>query len=225
MAIAQNNDIVWGDLIARAKNNLQSSIENLTGARIPDEFSNVTFEVSSRDALIQVHHGPAHYPIKTYMTSSRVWSTVTWSTVETDFNNFLVAKNLNLRNDQLISTRLILNFYENLSLFYANRLVIVYSPIGSQPKKLYYYNDGSSYNSWAGTVTNIESPVQDLPVTAEEVNVLLNSINTNLSNKVKTYNQTYTFTTSSSSSCSSCSSSSSSSSSCWTIIHQDLSLL
>lgn len=224
MAIEQNTDINWSVLIAQAKENLQRNIENLYGATIPNEFKNVAIEVSSRDALIQVHHGPAHYPIKTYMTSDRVWNTVNWSTIEADFDAFLAAKNLTNRGTQLLSTRLILNFYENLSLFYANRLVIVYSPI-TNVKKLYYYNDGSSYNSWAGTVANIESPVQDLPITAEEANTLLNSIDINLKNKVKTYNQTYTFTTSSSSSCSSCSSSSSSSSSCWTIIHQDLKLL
>lgn len=224
MAIEQNTDINWSVLIAQAKENLQRNIENLYGATIPNEFKNVAIEVSSRDALIQVRHGPAHHPIKTYMTSDRVWNTVNWSTIEADFDAFLAAKNLTNRGTQLLSTRLILNFYENLSLFYANRLVIVYSPI-TNVKKLYYYNDGSSYNSWAGTVANIESPVQDLPITAEEANTLLNSIDINLKNKVKTYNQTYTFTTSSSSSCSSCSSSSSSSSSCWTIIHQDLKLL
>lgn len=224
MAIEQNIDINWNVLIAQAKENLKRNIENLSGATIPDEFKNVAIEVSSRDALIQVNHGPAHHPIKTYMTSDRNWGTVSWRTIEADFDAFLAAKNLTARAAQLVSTRLILNFYENLSLFYANRLIIVYSPI-TNVKKLYYYNDGSSYNSWSGTVTNIESPVQDLPITAEEVNILLNSIDINLKNKVKTYNQTYTFTTSSSSSCSSCSSSSSSSSSCWTIIHQNLKLL
>ena len=224
MAIETGYDITWSELIAKAKQNLQQNIENLTGATIPNEFKNVAVEVSSRDALIQVNHGPAHYPIKTYMTSDRNWGTVDWSTIETDFNSFLSSRNLANRQDQLISARLMLNFYENLSLFYVNRLVIVYSPI-TGAKKLYYYNDGSSYTSWSGTVTNIEAPVQDLPVTAEEAKVLLNSINANLKNKVKTYSQSYTFTTSSSSSCSSCSSSSSSSSSCWTIVHQDLSLL
>lgn len=222
--ITPGNNINWNDLIANAKENLKRNIENLSGATIPTEFQAIPVEVQRGYAVIQVTHGPAQHPVIVNMTSDRNWTTVRWETVEQDFNDFLASKNLINRGTELISTRLILNFYENLSLFYANRLVIVYSA-KNNVKRLYYYNDGSSYSSWTGTVANIESPVQDLPITAEEANRILNCIDLNLKNKVKTYNQTYTFTTTSSSSCSSCSSSSSSSSSCWTIIHQDLSLL
>ena len=136
--------------------------------------------------------------------------------------------NLNNRSDQLISTRLILNFLENVSLFYTNRLIIVYSPIGSKPKKLYYYNNGSSYNTWAGQVGTIESPVQEKPIGAEEIRKALENLDTNLKNKVKTYTQSYEYYSTCcccSSSSSSCSSSSSSCCSCLTIVHQDLSKL
>lgn len=211
MAIASNNQITWGELIATAENNLKNNIENLSGNTIPNEFNGTTLSVSS--------HGAANTTAK----SSKTWTTVSWDTVKNDFHSFLQSRDLDStdRQDQLVSTRLILNFFENLSLFYTNRLILVYSPLGNQPKKLYYYNDGSAYNTWQGTISNIEDPVIDKPAGATEINDILTSVNANLKNKTKTFNQNYTFTTTCSCSCSS----SSSSSSCWTIIHQDLSLL
>lgn len=209
MAIA-NTEITWGELISAAEANLQNIIENLSGATIPNELNGTTIIVG------QVRSA------KTTATSDRRWTTVSWETVRNDFHSFLESKDLDStqRQDQLVSTRLILNFFENLSLFYTNRLVIVYSPIGNKPKKLYYYNDGSGYDTWQGRINNIESPVIDYPAGATEINDILQSVNNNLKNKTKTYTQSYTFVTT----CSCCSSSSSSSS-CWTIIHQDLSLL
>lgn len=218
MAITTDDQITWSELISLTKAKLKNNIENLSGMSIPNEFTNNRIELS--------HVNSAH----SYATGQRNWTTVAWSTVENDFNSFLNYCNLNStdRQDQIVSTRLILNFLENVSLFYNNRLVIVYSSIGAKPKKLYYYNDGSAYSSWAGKVTNIEDPVIDKPVTAEEINTAMTSIDANLKNKAKTYSQNYTYTStcSCSSSCSSCSSSSSSSCcSCLTIVHQDLSML
>lgn len=223
-----NIQITWSDLIETTITNLIMSIQNIGSATIPDAFKNVAIQVAEDSAKIQVNHGPKYVPVKTFATSTTNWENlrVDESTIRADFNRFLNDTDLStaIRQNQLVSMRLMLNFFENLSLYYNNRLLIVYSPI-SNSKQLYYYNNNTYYSSWVGHTQNIESPVQDLPVTAQEVNDMLASIDLNLKNKVKVYNQTYTFTTTSSSSCSSCSSSSSSSSSCWTIVHQDLSLL
>lgn len=224
MAIETDSNITWSELISKAEENLRTNIENLSGNTIPDEFrSDRDIWVSSTSVRTQQRTAN----VTTYGKSNSNWTNVSWDTVKNDFHAFLHSKNLdtNDRADQLVSTRLILNFFENLSLFYTNRLILVYSPLGNKPKKLYYYNNGSSYSSWTGSISNIESPVQDIPTAATDVKTLMTSIDANLKNKVKTYEQSYTFTTACSSCCCSCSSSSSSSSSCWTIIHQDLSLL
>jgi len=226
MAIEVDSTITWSDLIAQTKTTLKSQIENLTGATIPSELRSVDVELSRT----QIHTQQSGILDGiSYAKSNRNWTTVSWSTVESDFNSFLSYCNLNTndRANQLVSTRLLLNFFENLSLFYTNRLILVYSPVGNKPKRLYYYNDGSSYASWVGAVRNIETPVIDVPVTADEINIMLASINSNLKNKIKTYSQSYSYYTTSCSCSSSCSSSSSSSSccSCLTIVHQDLSLL
>jgi hypothetical protein len=227
MAIITGETITWGELVEQTKANLKANIENLTGATIPTEFkSGSSTLVSTANVSTREFRGQ----VKAYAKPSIAWSTVDWSTVETDFNNFLDYHNLNSqdRQEQLVSTRLILNFFESVALFYTNRLLIVYTHIGNKPKKLYYYNNGSSYSSWVGNVSNIESPVQNKPITANELNVGLESLNLNLKNKVKTFEQTYDYYSTScscSSSCSSCSSSSSSCCSCLTIVHQDLSML
>lgn len=227
MPIQTNSPITWGELISTAKANLQSSIENLQGATIPIELSSSNpIEVNR----IRVSTREFNGDVITYGNNSKIWTTVSWNDVEADFNNFLNYHHINStdRANQLISTRLILNFFENLSLFYTNRLFIVYSDIGSKPKRLYYYNNGSSYSSWQGVISDIENPVQDLPATAEEISTTLSSLNQNLKNKAKFYEQSYTYYSTScscSSSCSSCSSSSSSCCSCLTIVHQDLSML
>ncbi len=227
MAILTGETITWGDLVAQTKANLKNNIENLTGATIPTEFTagSRTFVVG-----VPVVTKEFHDSVKSYAQPDTGWSTVDWSTVEADFEAFLDYHNLNStdRQNQLVSTRLILNFFESVALFYTNRLVIVYTNFGDKPKKLYYYNNGSSYSSWVGNVSNIESPVEDKPVTADELNIGLTSLDANLKNKVKTFEQTYNYYSTScccSSSCSSCSSSSSSCCSCLTIVHQDLSML
>lgn len=227
MAILTGETITWGDLVAQTKENLKSNIENLTGATIPAEFTNGNSTLVSE---IHVQTREFNDNVRAYAQPSVAWSTVDWSTVEADFDAFLNYHNLNStdRQNQLVSTRLILNFFESVALFYTNRLLVVYTHVGTKPKKLYYYNNGSSYSSWVGNVSNIENPVEDKPVTADEINIGLTSLNANLKNKVKTFEQTYSYYSTSSccsSSCSSCSSSSSSCCSCLTIVHQDLSML
>lgn len=223
MAIASNNTITWKELVQQAKNNLANSIENLSGASIPDAFNGTDLFVSKSNCTVHKNHKPE---ISSWARSNKAWEVVSKDVVLNDFEAFLNNKKLNStdRENQIVSTRLILNFFENLSLFYMNRLVVVYSPITNE-KKLYYYNNGSSYSSWAGAVANVGSEASEPPIGNNEIKTMLSNIDKNLKNKVKTYNQEYTFWTSSSSSSCSSSSSSSSSSSCWTIIHQDLSLL
>lgn len=231
MAILTGDTITWGDLVAQTKANLKLNIENLTGNTIPSEFKNSdSIQLSSKHIKTRDNE----FDAKSSATSNVTWNTVDWSTVEEDFDDFLDYHKLNStdRENQLVSTRLILNFFENVALFYTNRLLIVYSNVGNKPKKLYYYDNGAQrpnvYNTWAGKVNNIEDPVVDSPVTADELNIALTSLNNNLKNKVKTYEQTYSYETvscSCSSSSSSCSSSCSSCCSCLTIVHQDLSML
>lgn len=210
MAINMNNNITWNDLITTARNNLIASIDNLEGNTIPQSLNGSTVVFSSRKRA------------RTSYQSQKAWTTVSQSTVLADFDNFLATRNLNNRSNQIVSTRLILNFFENIAHYYTNRLVFVYSPF-TNTRVIYYYNNGTSPNSWSYIPPDIPvpTPVEDT-VTATDIQTMLTNINANLKNKVRLYEQKYNFVTTCSSSCSS---SSSSSSSCWTIIHQNLNLL
>lgn len=210
MAIV-NNGITWNELISTAKNNLLSNIENLEGNSIPSFLTMNERQVSAAG------------PYGAYARGLDQWTTVSRDEVLQDFDAFLTERGLMNRTDQLVSTRLIINFFENLAQYYSNRLVFISSPFTGENPVLYFNNKNKTpFSTWSNSPSNVE--LQYRPdvdqIKSTEVGPMIERLGANLKNKANIFSQKYSFrNTSCSCSCSS------SCCSCWTIVHQDLSLL
>lgn len=142
----------------------------------------------------------------TYATrASSVIGTVATSTIKTDFNNFLLERGINSSDETLVTTKGILNFYNNVSAWVAARLTVVQGSIkgmGSttaSTAKCLFYNKNSSYTPKVPTLK-----VNTSTITNSDITSSLTDLNSTLCAVVRSNTILYDITTS----CSCCSSSS-----------------
>lgn len=137
--------------------------------------------------------------------SDNVLKIVSDSTVTNDFNNFLTSRGIVYKNDEVISFKAMMNYFNNVSSFIATKLVTVSNSFGSG-KYIFYNSQNNSYPA-VNTGKDIDFTPSDVSSTINEMLGIINNVS-----KIHypTTNITYTCSSSSSSSSSSsCSSSSS----------------
>ena len=142
----------------------------------------------------------------TYATrSSSVIGVVSTATITNDFNQFLLDRGINSNDETLVTTKGILNFYNNVSAWVAARLTVVQGSISgmgsttASTAKCLFYNNNSSITPKTPTLK-----VNTSTITNSDITSSLTDLNSTLCAVVRSNTILYDITTS----CSCCSSSS-----------------
>lgn len=200
MAITPGVPLTYDDLVSTALVKIKSLCHNINAysASVPDQVKGAV-GYTQTDSL-----NMAKYTYTLEANTDGVIGIVPESTVDTQFNNFISYSGIGSKGNKPITTRGIMNFYNNLSSFCAVRLVSVSSQLAPNP--VMFYNAVPADN--ISTYPNIAQNTDSLDyVGSTDVTTLLNSLNESLNKVTKTHTVQYATSIS-------CSSSSSSSSSC-----------
>lgn len=219
MAIKPGETITYGDLVQHFFNWIQNDANLLNVAETQEAYvSQVPIEwrtdfekrfdterTSSKDSG---YNDPV-VKVGAVMTanSSTVLPRVSINDVRKDFNTFMHNRGMDAKTDTLISTRGIINFWNNVATFCAYNIVIVSSNERPVPSRMYKKNQ-----SWPTQVNVDDSEL----IVAEDVTKMLANLEEVVNRTARMHQVVYdiaAFSSSSSSSSSSCSSSCSSSSS------------
>lgn len=223
MPISPNNIITYQDLITatlakiktlcvnidKLPTNLPSAFKN--GAVIPlaSQYFSETRMGWHWHMYWQAVNRAAHTSTIKARVSEELLTSVSSYTVENDFLNFLKARNIYTKLNELVSFKIMMTFYNNLASFLSAKTVYLTSTIS--PQCYLFYKVGTvnypavnlSLASIDFTPTEVNTCITDL------LNAINNTIHTDMVNMIISY----ACSSCSSSSSSSCSSSSSSSSS------------
>lgn len=216
MAITPSENIKYIDLYNQTLGDIISKVSNINDAdpnsypaSVPSvwryNYSNkVTHDITAR----QKHGSEKNNCFTLYsIVNSTAVPITTTQKIKDDFNAYMKSRGLDVGTDKLISTKMLLHFYNSVSAFVTARLVLVSSQLTNE-KKICYKTGSVSY----GYVEPFPT-YPDEQITAEQVkkslNVLATTINDTKREQIVKYDIAFS---SSSSSCSSSSSSSSSSS-------------
>ena len=220
MSFSPDNKIYYKDLIDNAKNLILDICQNVDSYRDVPEGYKSGFASGSREIVINRHNGKKgyqqsgyNYNISSFTSSTnKVLNIVSSDKVISDFESFMESRGIMAKSNSPVTTKGLLNFYNNLAAFCSVRIIVVSgNPYRDRfPSAIFYNQESVSYPS----VDSIEEGEQ---ITAEDVNSALTALTTTMNNINKGYSVRYDLKGWSSSSCSSSSSSSSSSSNCSSI--------
>lgn len=223
MAISPNNIITYKNLTDTFLAWLKTSCKNIGSyaSDVPAYFKkNYKTKVSDKVKAFNQDGvaTEAEAGVNINIRNTSVIPTVTIATVESDFNSFMQSRGINTKSDLTITTRGIINFWNNVASFCSvNILFVTGSSAGTSPTvktfRMYKTKGGGEYPSVPGTT-------EGELISSNDVKTLLSNLEETINKTSKTHQLIYdmvAFSSSSSSSsscscCSCCSSSSSSSS-------------
>lgn len=204
MALLPNASVTYGDLITEAYNKIIALVQNR------DAYSNaVPAEIKAgykKTTTITLDHAlnkPVTYTF--VMPTDPRLAVVSTQQINTDWNNFLTSRGLSSQANQPISTRGILNLYNNIAAFCSVKLILVTSQLTS--------TECVFYNPVDTNYPDVPSTDPNEYITYADITELLDVLSDTINSVTKLYIARYNITTASCS-CSSSSSSSSSSCSC-----------
>ena len=114
MTIAKSEQIVYDDLIKEVTNKIKSVCKNINTLNVPDSIKNGTVNVDLKNG---------NFEFKATVSDSLTTSAVPQSTVENQLTSFLSGRGIQTRKKETITTRDILNFYQNVAIFMSIKLV------------------------------------------------------------------------------------------------------
>ena len=212
MAVNPNSEIFYKDLIESAENMLVEVCQNIGEYKnVPNQYIEGNIVATKKVSRNQPIEHPSYfqYSVK---PGDPVLGIVGKSKVLSDFESFMESRGIMAKSNSPVTTKGLLNFYNNLAAFCSVRIIVVSgNPYRDRfPSAIFYNQESVLYPS----VDSIEEGEQ---ITAEDVNSALTALTTTMNNINKGYSVRYDLKGWSSSSCSSSSSSSSSSSNCSSI--------
>ena len=133
MAIAQNNEIRYQELIDFVLNLIKtkcSNVDNLA-PELPDAFKNgVKFVIASQYFPASGRMG-AHTNYAYGTVSDETLNVVPLSTVRSQLEEFLSSRGILTKSREIVSYKSIMNFYNNVSSFLATKLIMVTNSFNS----------------------------------------------------------------------------------------------
>ena len=201
MAIAKGQKITYNDLMSKVISKIESVCQNV------GSFRGVPAEMQQGHVNYNATGGNGQN-FKITVNDSIVSSTVSLSDVQSQLTSFLNTRGISTASvgNKVITTRDMLNFYQNVAIFVSAKIVQVRGMFSE--KVLLFYDKSASLD----TAANIGTNNPGTQITSSNLTTLLQKLETNLANITRTHmlKQSWSVTCScSSSSSSSCSSSSS----------------
>ena len=213
MSFSPDNKIYYKDLIDNAKNLILDICQNVDSYRDVPEGYKSGFASGSREIDInrpsgqkRYQHSGYNYNISSFTSSTnKVLNIVSSDKVISDFESFMESRGIMAKSNSPVTTRGLLNFYNNLAAFCSVRIIVVSgNPYTDRfPSAIFYNQESVSYPS-------VDSTEEGEQITAEDVNSALTALTTTMNNINKGYSVRYDLNSWSSSSSSSSSSSCSS---------------
>lgn len=217
MAIKPNETITYGDLVENFKNWIQNKAnlinvandDNEYNRKVPEEWRSGYVKNLSVSRTNAQEPGPIqNVGASLKIRESSVIGRVSIDTVMSQFNQFMSSRGLSTKTDTQISTRGVINFWNNVAAFCSTNIVLVSSNEKTTPQKMYKSN-----TSWPSVPNIGDSEL----ITASDVTTMLSSIEDIVNKTTKLHQIIYDISAVSSSSSSSCCCSCSSSSSVYIV--------
>jgi hypothetical protein len=210
MPHSENFTLTYGQLLDQAKTKILNLVQNRDGysASVPAEIKSGYSKVYSINRWGGLVNAGYTYKYVFKLLDNPKLGIATTENINREFMNFMRERGIVAKSSNKVTTRGLINFFNNLAAFCSVKLIIIDSQFA--PNKVVYYN--TQDNNFPA-VDNIPVNKEGDEVVAADYNTILTELNTTLNTVSKQYIARYSTSTSSSSSSSSCSSSSSSSSS------------
>lgn len=220
MAISPDNIITYKNLTDSFLAWLKTSCKNIGSSYasdVPDYLkANYTTKVSQ---IVKAYNKDgaetnAEAGINISIDNASVIPLVNVSQVESDFNAFMSSRGINIKSDLKITTRGVINFWNNVASFCSSNILFVSGSSSDTQKKTAVKRMYKSVNNFPTVPGTVEGEL----ISSADVETLLSNLEETINRTSKTHQLVYNMvafssSSSSSSSCSCCSCSSSSSSS------------
>ena len=214
MALRTDNTIQYLDLIKQVKTYIKENCVNIGSYK---NGMSACFKPPFTKDIKATMTGKAtqtagyKYSYTTARSTELGLGIVTETQIEEDINNFLASRGIASKAETPVTTKGILNFYNNIASFMSAKLILVTSELAPGEQHIFYKTTGVTYPA-VSNLTNENDIVTPTEIT-ESLNALTSTINIT-SKSVPVKYDISCYSSSSSSSSPSSSSSSSSSSSC-----------
>lgn len=204
MTIKTGQKIVYKDLIDDVYNKILSTCCNIGSFKngIPSSMKNGSTYIISSNTV-----GSSTYKVSATVNDD-VMVVVQKETVKTQLDQFLADRGIKSKENEVITFKGMMNFYNNIASFFAAKLILVETSFGNDGAFLFYNAKETNYTSVSAI------PMTDVDFTPTQIETSMSEMLKAINSTTKTWypktNITYTCSSSSSSSSSSsCSSSSS----------------
>ncbi len=219
MAINPNNIITYSELTSTFLNWLKTSCTNIGSdysSSVPAYFKSSWTNKDVVKSTVNAFNPSgaatnAACGVKASIVSSTVIPVVNVSKVTSDFNSFMQARSIDTKSDKPITTRGVINFWNNVAAFCTSNILFVTgqkwgvaSPTDTltpETKKLKMYKSVCDYQP-------VTTPPEGELISSADVKEFLKDLEKIINDTAKTHQIVYTMTAYSSSSSSSCCSSS-----------------
>ena len=216
MPIITNNIITYQDLINKTLEMIKSKCSNIDSfaSGVPSQLKNGTsWTISSATVshYVKDRRNENHTLSTTATVSDSLLVTVPSTTVKSQLESFLTSRGILTKNNEIVSFKGIMNYYNNISSFLSAKLMFVANSFGSGTF-VFYNSSNTSFPTVTSRTTGLDYPLSEVKTSLNEIMNSINNVqNVHYANTVLSYNSSCSCSSSSSSSSSSsCSSSSSS---------------